>query len=182
MKEKMMPALVLTIICIVVSGLLVFAYNFTKTDKTGQLSQKQIDACVMAFGQSNYKMLQKGGKPMTFKQVTNVITDELKSNIIFEVVADGYTKDGIDAVIGLDKSGKVTGIGIVTLKETPGLGTKVTDKTFLDKFLKADETTDLNKIDSITGATYSSKGIKSAVEIALKTYNDNKEAILSELS
>ena len=35
------------------------------------------------------------------------------------------------------------------------------------------------EFDVITGATYSSKGMKSAVDLALKTYNEHKEEILN---
>ena len=45
MKDKIMPPLVLTIICIVVSGLLVLAYNATYVDNTGVLTDDMKKGC-----------------------------------------------------------------------------------------------------------------------------------------
>ncbi len=63
-------------------------------------------------------------------------------------------------VVGLDRSGKVTGVTIVTMNETPGLGSQIVDKKdFLPQFeqVKADSAEDdLKKVDLITGATKSS--------------------------
>ena len=48
MKDKIMPPLVLTIICIVVSGLLVLAYNATYVDNTGVLTDDMKKGCLTA--------------------------------------------------------------------------------------------------------------------------------------
>ena len=42
MKDKIMPPLVLTIICIVVIGLLVLAYNATYVDNTGKFYRRHM--------------------------------------------------------------------------------------------------------------------------------------------
>lgn len=184
-KERIMPPLILTIIAIVVSGLVVLAYNATYVDNTGVLTEKLKTACVDIFGDANYEIITKTDNegtvsPLVYGDVVNVIVDKASGNCLFEIIADGYTKDGIDTVIGIDKDGKVAGISIVTLKETPGLGTKINNNTFLDKFKTADANTDVQSIDGITGATYSSKGMKNAVKTAIDTYTQNKEEIFGE--
>ena len=53
MKDKIMPPLVLTIICIVVSGLLVLAYNATYVDNTGVLTDDMKKGCEEIFGKGD---------------------------------------------------------------------------------------------------------------------------------
>lgn len=77
-------------------------------------------------------------------------------------------------VIGLDTSGSVTGVSILSHAETPGLGSKVMEnEEFLESFtaLPAGFTArDVKKIDSISGATKSSRAVKHAVEAAGAIY------------
>ena len=53
MKDKIMPPLVLTIICIVVSGLLVLAYNATYVDNTGVLTDDMKKGWAEIFGKGD---------------------------------------------------------------------------------------------------------------------------------
>jgi len=185
MKDKIIPPLVLTIVSVVVSGLIVMAYNTTYVDNTGVMTDKLKAGCESIFGEANYEIItfedENGEKtPLTFDNITNVIVDENREKVIFEVVCNGYAKDGIDVLVGINTEDKVEGVSIITLGETPGLGTKVKNQAFLDSFKMADVKTDISQIDSITGATYSSNGMKNAVKIALDTYTQNKEAIKGE--
>jgi len=105
-----------------------------------------------------------------------VIRDD-KNRVIFDITVDGYAKDGLQLLIGIDESGAVCGISIVSIGETPGLGTKVQGDAFLEQFNGINSAA--FTVDTITGATYSSNGMKKAVETVMKTYLENKEAILS---
>lgn len=77
-------------------------------------------------------------------------------------------------VIGLDGSGLVTGVSILTMNETPGLGTKVmTEAWFMEQFstLPGGFTdADVRGLDSISGVTRSSSGIKNGVAAAGRIY------------
>ena len=81
-------------------------------------------------------------------------------------------KGGLHLLIGFDESGSICGISVISIGETPGLGTKVQNKDFLDKF-KGISSEDY-QVDNITGATYSSKGMKAAVNTALEAYSQMK--------
>ena len=91
----------------------------------------------------------------------------------------GYAADGIDAVIAIDKNGAVSGISIIALGETPGLGSKINDDAFLQRFygVKSDisivksEPKNENEVQGITGSTLSSKGMAKAVNLAVKAYS-----------
>ncbi len=79
-------------------------------------------------------------------------------------------------VIGLDSSGEVTGVSVLSHGETPGLGTKVMgDPGYLDQFtaLPAGFTDkDVKQIDAIAGATKSSNSVRHAVQAAGAIYVD----------
>ncbi len=77
-------------------------------------------------------------------------------------------------VVGLDRNGKVTGVNIVSMNETPGLGSQIVDrKDYLTQYqqVKADTVeADMKKIDLITGATKSSRGARNGVAAAVAIY------------
>jgi len=79
-------------------------------------------------------------------------------------------------VIGLDTSGSVTGVSVLSHGETPGLGSKVMeDKAYLGAFTELPagfSAKDVKAIDGISGATKSSRAVKHAVEAAGAIYAD----------
>jgi len=82
----------------------------------------------------------------------------------------------IQLVLGLDSTGKVTGVTILTMNETPGLGTKVrSEEWFLEQFTDLPEgfgADDVKKLDSISGSTKSSRGVRNGVEAGGRIYTD----------
>jgi electron transport complex protein RnfG len=79
-------------------------------------------------------------------------------------------------VIGLDSSGSVTGVSVLSHAETPGLGTKVMDnKELLGRFteLSAGFTSkDVKAIDGVSGATKSTRAVRNAVAAAGAIYTE----------
>lgn len=172
-KEKIMPALVLTLVCVITSALLVAAYNATYVDTTGVITDKLAGGLTELYGTSEgfEMLLNDDGTVKTYEGVTSVIANGEK--VSFEVTADGYSKGGLHLLIGFDETGAVCGISVLTIGETPGLGTKVTESSFLYKF-KGISDEDF-EVDNITGASYSSKGMKNAVKAAVSAYSQMKE-------
>lgn len=186
MKEKLMPPLVLTIICVVVSGLLALAYNATYVDLTGVMTDELREGCENIFGKADYEMLteEKNGKkaPVNFgnEKINSIIIDPKTSNCVFEITEDGYSKGGLHLLIGLDYAGQVRGIEFISIGETPGLGTKVQNDDFIHQFLQATTETNIEGLDNVTAATFSSKGMKRAVRECLDVFNEHKEAIYGD--
>ena len=121
MKEKLLPSAVLTIVCAVVCGLLAAA-NAATHDKIVQAEADKVQkSLVRCFGEGTYTPLETA-----FEGVTAVYesTDGLQ---IYDITADGYSKGGIRALIGIAQDGSIAGIGIVSCGETAGVGTKITD-------------------------------------------------------
>lgn len=191
MKEKIMPPLVLMLISTIVCTLLVAANAATK-DKIIEAQKDKFNKSLSdTFGAANYTSID-----LNFEETHNEIGDDdytpvdlsldgidsitrdEKGRIIFEITADGYAKDGLHLLIGFNEQGTIEGISFLSIGETPGLGTKVKDdKSFIEQF-KDVSSTDYD-FSVITGATYSSNAMKSAVDLALSTYNEHKEEILN---
>lgn len=182
MKETLMPPIVLTLVCVIVSALLVFAHEQTYIDTTGVMTEQLTNACKDIFGEGDYKMLleenEKKKVPLTFgvEGVKSVITDG-KNKCFVELEQDGYAKNGLHLLIGIDLHGRVAGIEFLSIGETPGVGSKVQDASFVSKLIGYGTDTDDASIDGVTAATFSSKGMKAACRKAVELYDANKEAI-----
>lgn len=174
MKANIMPSLVLTVICVAASLLLVFAHELTK-ENIAEQKQIRFNTSVEAlFGKTESTLLDSNFNEDSVKAIA--VTSDGKTAV--QVTADGYAKDGINILVGIDENGAVSGIEFVSLGETPGLGSKVRDNADFREQFYGETETDVN-LDSISGATFSSRGMKSAVDTALRVYTENKEAILN---
>ena len=97
-------------------------------------------------------------------------------------------KDGKLVAVALEHFGKgfggdaLTGIGITTMKETPGLGTRVADPAFTGQFTGKPADARLKSqggdIDAVSGATISSTGVVTALGNAAKVYAALKPEIV----
>ncbi len=174
MKGNITPTIVLTIICTAAALLLVLAYELTKDRISEQREQKFNESVESLFGECETTIIDDN---FGYDEIQKIaVTSDGKT--VMQICTDGYAKDGINILVGIDENGILSGISFISLAETPGLGTKIRDESsFIDKnFIGITEAPD--NIDSISGATFSSKGMKNAVEIAMNAYNNNKEAIL----
>jgi Na+-translocating ferredoxin:NAD+ oxidoreductase subunit G len=104
--------------------------------------------------------------------------------VAFETYGKGFGGD-IGLMIGVDlETDKVLGVGVTTHSETPGLGSRAKDdpkfrKQFKD--LPFNEPfkvkTDGGQIDSVSGATITSRGVCGAVTASSEFYNKLKPQI-----
>ena len=185
MKSKVLPPFVLTMICIVVCGLLVIAHDAAHADKKGVLTDEMKKGCTEIFGEGDFEMLTEkkdhGTEPVTFgkKTVDSVIVDKQNKNCAVEMTCDGYAKGGLHLLIGIGSDGKIKGMYFLCVGETPGLGAKVAQKEYTDKFTGLGVEADIEAVDDLTAATYSSKGMKKACEEVLEFYTVHKREIFA---
>ena len=101
-----------------------------------------------------------------------------KVGIVFRVFPQGYGGP-IPIMVGLGLEGAITGIRIASaaegLKETPGLGVKITEPEFRDQFIgkKLDNVLikkDGGEIDAITAATISSRAVCNGIKLGIEQY------------
>lgn len=75
----------------------------------------------------------------------------------------------VELMVGIDAEHKVSGIRIISISETPGVGSKVKKDNFLSQFLGIGEAVEVGDgVDGISGATFSSKAVTEAVNRALE--------------
>ena len=94
-----------------------------------------------------------------------------------EVAPKGYS-DRIDMMVGINLLGEIVDTSIVSISDTPSIGTKVEDEEFSGQFIGKSgvlsvakgETAADNEIALISGATYSSSGFANGVNAALRAY------------
>ncbi|MCK4764514.1 MAG: RnfABCDGE type electron transport complex subunit G [Candidatus Aminicenantes bacterium] len=101
--------------------------------------------------------------------------------LAYESKGGGFGGD-IGVMVGYDLAkDTLTGIGILTHQETPGLGSRVTEPAFTDNFkdksikvvFKVKK--DGGKVDAVSGATNSSRGVCEAVSKSIAIYPAVKE-------
>lgn len=104
--------------------------------------------------------------------------------VAIENFGPGYGGD-LGVMVGFNiETDEVVGIGITTLSETPGLGTRVMEDAFTKQFINAPGDTifklkkDGGPFDAISGATVSSRAVTQAIEKADAFYDKHKEKIL----
>ena len=88
----------------------------------------------------------------------------------------------IGVMVGFNTSDDtLAGVGMTTMKETPGLGMRVADAGFTTQFMNAAAPVSLKnqggKIDAVSGATISSAGSVEAVNKAAQAYMGLKPEI-----
>ncbi len=171
-KEYAAPTIVLFVICIVAAFLLavtntVTAPKIAEVEDDNEAKSRQIVfAEAAAFGKESTNdgiklvpALDKDGKTIGYVVVT---------------VQKGYGGD-ISVMTGVDLDGKVTGVNILSMSETAGLGANASKESFLKQFV--DKIAGIvvtknapaeNEIKALTGATITSKAVTEAVNAAIE--------------
>lgn len=104
------------------------------------------------------------------------------TGVAVEQFGSGYGGD-LGVVVGFRiAEDTLTGIGITTMKETAGVGTRVKEPSFLKQFpgkaLPVKLRNQGGEIDAISGATVSSNGVIGAVAKAVDVYQELKPLLL----
>lgn len=89
---------------------------------------------------------------------------------VVEVTPSGFGGT-IDMVVGVSTDGTVTGVSIISMSETSGLGANASREDFRSQFVGLSGTLAVSKdggtIDALTGATITSRAVTSGVNSAL---------------
>ena len=89
----------------------------------------------------------------------------------FSLTTTGYGgKNTLKMTVGIDGEGRITGVKVLSHKETPGLGSKITaDENFYGQFPGLDAA-GAAAADTISGATFSSNYYKAALADAFTAF------------
>lgn len=90
----------------------------------------------------------------------------------------------VKIMVGFTTDGTIKNIAILEQKETPGLGTKMKDETFLKQFrdknpskFNLEVKKDGGEVDAITGATISTRAFSESAKMAYDVFMENLETI-----
>lgn len=178
-KDIVKPILVLIIIVALVSGILAITYNLTGVGELGKgIPQNELDTIVKEIIPNGTK-LSSMRVFLDDKDILGVYKEENNKGVAVHVQSKGYGQEPLVLIIGLDIDGKFTGAKILKTTETPGVGTKIENNDFIDKFKGKTNEVKLKKdggnVDEIAGSTVSSRAFTQGVNKAFETFNKIKE-------
>ncbi len=176
-KEVIRPTVTLFIICLVMTLLLAATNMLTakKIDEMNKQSEAASRLVVMPGATSfenasdaSYAIGKKGNDVLGY-----VFTTKTKS----------YGGD-LSVMTGIGKDGKVTGVAILSINDTPGLGLNAQKDSFRDQYkqtvpekgfevIKTGGRKD-GQIEAMTGATITSKAVTACVNEAIESYEKVK--------
>lgn len=173
-KNYTRPVLVLTVICLVISGALALTNQATAPviDAASAAKVEKVRKEVLPKAEG-FDEMQLSGLPGT---VTGVYKASNGAGYVFMLTAKGYGGD-MELICGMDADGKITACKTLSQQETQGLGSKTTLPAFRSQFEGKDSS--LEGVDTISGATISSTAYLNAIKDAFKAYDLAKGATQS---
>lgn len=179
-KDKgFMPAIILTMICLVTTFLLALTNQFTFLPRLQlEAETARADQQAMFATASTFDEIDLAGREADFRGIQSafVARDAAKATLGF-VIKSSYRGYGsnVPVLVAIDNSGKILNLKILANEETPGLGKKVENKSFYSQFagksiskaftVNPAETSKV-KIDAVAGATISSRAVTEAINQA----------------
>lgn len=178
-KEIIIPAISLFLICLVATALLGFTNQITAPKieqlaiETENNAKKEVLSDAADFSDKMTATLDEA----EYSYYEGLDGDKNVIGYVFTTSAKGYGGD-IKVMVGVDKSGSVTGVSILEISETAGLGMNAKNESFLKQFLSKNGEISVikngtpadNEISALTGATITSKAMAKAVNTALALY------------
>lgn len=172
-------ALHLTIVLFTVtflSGLILsFVFDVTKepiATVEKQRTEEGIKAIYDDFTGYNDLSSDIDGNNKNILSIYEVVKDSNIVGYVYKINAPGSYSGKLEFLVGINGDGKIQNLSFLSLQETPGLGTKVKNEDFYEQFI-GKTTSSVDNIDTITGATISSKAVINGVDLALNHFNAN---------
>lgn len=172
--------IVLSLVCAVAAFALAGVYEGTKDKIAEEIRKAELEAVDAVLPRSE-KLPVKEIKKVKWKD-SEIKVYEAKVDSQLTGTAVAIEEKGFGGIIkvmmGVDPGEKISGVEIVSHKETPGLGAKVEmeefRKQFTGKSLESKLTIkkDGGEVDQITGASISSKAVTRAIKNGLMFYRE----------
>ena len=160
-KNKLMPTVVLSVICIIVVALLALI-NLVTSPQIKENQEKKLQEALL-------EVMPDG---VSFEEVTDTaalpdsVTAAYKSangGYVFQAKVKGY-KTGLVIVCGVNADGRVTGSKYIKSSETLGA-----ENVLGEKYVGKDMS-DYSSVEVVSGATMTSNGYESAIGAALESF------------
>jgi len=171
-RDFILPILVLTLICLVVSAALAYTDGITKpviaeaaAERTREIMKAKLPDAE-GFEEIDIEGLFNSRYTMEAFRSTNDV------GYVIIAGAMGF-KSEVVIICGIDNDGRLTAVSVLSHKETAGFGNKMEEASFIDPFKGKGK--ELAGVDTVTGATYSTRAFIEAVNDAFEIYEAVKE-------
>lgn len=194
-KAIIKDTIILFVITIISGCLLGYVYDITKEPIALQQEETKLNAyrTVMKdateFKEDYAKIVKDASKKLTGDygsngiEITNALAaykdDDLIGYVIQVIDKDGFGGE-IEITVGIDKDKMITGVEILSIDETVGLGMNAKNEEFRNQYVgkkvdsfkvtKTGSSAD-DEIDSLSGATITSKAMTNGINGALDFYD-----------
>ena len=171
-RQAAVIGLKLLLICAIVAGVVSLVYSVTKDTYEKNLENTKNEAVSEIFG---IKGLTREDLGDGVSAVHNAEGQLIGFSV--EAKSGGFGGD-VEVMVGYDAlTGEVIGVRVIAHSETPGLGAKAAEDSFLSQYKDQSGEIVLGEdVDAISGATISSKAVTAAVNTATETLKAVLEA------
>ena len=170
--DFVVPIVVLTVICLVSSAALAVTNDITAPIISQAEQEAAEQARLEVLPDASGFTLVELSSPLD--GVDEVYKADNDVGFAITVTQRGYNGD-ITAAIGIDNSGHIVRVKVISHEETPSVGSKVMEDSYLDTLIGKDSS--LEGVSAIAGATVSSNALKSMVQTAFATYEIVSEGV-----
>ena len=160
------PALSLIVITVGIALLLALVNSMTANRiKENELEKKREAISEIFPSLKSFDKVSAENLPVNVDEV-GIVRDENNGKLGYyvEISPQGF-KDAITMIVGIDEKGDVVRVRCLSSSETAGVGTKATDPKKLSDYEGKNVDT-VKDVDTITGATISSKAVRDGIEAA----------------
>ncbi len=173
-------AVSLFLICAVATGILAFINSVTDPIITANNLKAADEARLKVLPEaSSFELLTTEDGQSYYKGSSE---DGTAAGFVFTTSAPGYG-GAVEIMTGITAEGTVSGISVLTINETPGLGMNAKKDSFLKQYREhtgpftvvKNKTPDDNEILAITSATITTKAVTNAVNEAKALFDTVKE-------
>lgn len=169
-EQIVKPILVLSVICLIVSGLLAVTNSATAPIITANAKAAADEARIELLPDAD------SFTQVDYTDPDGIVTEVYKADngagFVISGAAKGYGGE-LPVMIGITKDGAISMIKVMDNAETPGVGKKTQEASFTDQFKGKDAA--LDGVSTISGATISSSAVLKTVNSAFTAYDAVKE-------
>ena len=160
----------LLLVCAVVAAVVSGVNALTADRYQENLTEEKRQAIVRIFGSDTVTYRTLSGEDAA-EPVYEVLEGDRVVGYCVELASPGFGGD-ISMTVGFEADGRILGVSIVSLSETPGLGSRVQEAVYLDQYKGQSGTLTLGEdVDAIAGATVSSRAVTDGVNRAVEILN-----------
>lgn len=168
MKEIIKYAFILGLICFLASSVLAFVNGITEPQIKAQQAREEGSSLREVMAQSSdFKPYYEGDKIIYYDAYDS--KGQL-NGFVLKTQVKGYSST-IEALVGLNLKLEIVDTKILSQNETPGLGSRILEPSFLGQ-LRGRNLDTFNQVQAITGATVSSSALLHSLQDKIAQLKD----------